>query len=81
MLNHEWIGRITMKAGRTVDGVKAEGADPRTYGSGQPRSAWSGSIRVARQAGSPHAVNDAIAITTNANPNASGSRGLAPYSR
>jgi hypothetical protein len=33
-------------------------------------------MRVARQAGKKHAAKDAIAITTNADPKASGSRGL-----
>src|SRR6266566_3079831 len=41
-----------------------------------PRSARSGSVRVARHAGRKQAVNDAMAMTTNADPNASGSRGL-----
>jgi len=36
---------------------------------------------VARQAGKKHAANAAIANTTNADPNASGSRGLTLYKR
>ena len=40
------------------------------------RRAWTGSIRVARQAGKKHAAKEASVITTNADPNASGSRGL-----
>jgi hypothetical protein len=42
----------------------------------QSRSARIGSVRVARHAGKKHAANDAMAITRNADPNASGSRGL-----
>jgi hypothetical protein len=33
-------------------------------------------MRVARQAGKKQAAKDAIVITTNADPNATGSRGL-----
>jgi hypothetical protein len=33
-------------------------------------------MRVARQAGKKHAAKEASVITTNADPNASGSRGL-----
>jgi hypothetical protein len=42
----------------------------------QSRSARSGSVRVARLAGRKHAANEAMVITTNAVPYASGSRGL-----
>src|SRR5437762_10110884 len=46
-----------------------------------PRSAQTGSVRVARHAGTTHATRDAAQITTNADPNASGSRGLTLYKR
>src|SRR5262244_2770959 len=42
----------------------------------QSRNARTGSIRGARQAGTRQAASAAIAITTKAAPNASGSRGL-----
>jgi hypothetical protein len=47
----------------------------------QPLSARSGSVRVARQAGTKQATNDATATTRNADPNAIGSRGLTLYNR
>ena len=42
----------------------------------QSRKARARSVRVARQAGKRHAANEAIAITMNADPNATGSRGF-----
>jgi hypothetical protein len=42
----------------------------------QSRSARTGSIRVARQAGRKQAANETIVITRNADPEAHGSRGL-----
>jgi hypothetical protein len=42
----------------------------------QVRSARTGSIRVARQAGSKQETSATIVMTTKARPNASGSRGL-----
>jgi len=44
--------------------------------SSQTRNARTGSTRVARQAGKKQAINATIVMTTNATPNASGSRGL-----
>src|SRR5947208_17163335 len=41
-----------------------------------PRSARSGSVRVARQAGTRHAATEAHAMTAKAAANAAGSRGL-----
>ena len=41
-----------------------------------PRIASTGSVRVARHAGTREATSDASAMTAKANPNASGSRGL-----
>ena len=46
------------------------------YAVHQSLSARTGSVRVARQAGRKQAASDAIVITTKADPNASGSRGL-----
>jgi hypothetical protein len=43
--------------------------------------ARTGSIRVARHAGKKHAASATIVMTTKADPNASGSRGLTLYSR
>jgi hypothetical protein len=40
------------------------------------RNARTGSVRAARHAGTKQAASAAIAITTKADPNASGSRGL-----
>ncbi len=47
----------------------------------QSRSARAGSVRVARHAGKKHAANAAMVMTTNAEPKASGSRGLTLYNR
>ena len=43
---------------------------------GQSRNARTGSVRIARHAGQAHAASEAIAITRNADTNASRSRGL-----
>jgi hypothetical protein len=42
----------------------------------QSRNALAGSVRIARQVGKKQATNVAVIITTNADPNAQGSRGL-----
>jgi hypothetical protein len=47
----------------------------------QSRKARARSVWVARQAGKKHTANEAIVITTTADPNASGSRGLTLYKR
>jgi hypothetical protein len=47
----------------------------------QPLRARSGSVLVARHAGTKQATRDATAITANADPNAIGSRGLTSYKR
>src|ERR1700733_5402098 len=47
----------------------------------QSRKARAGSVRVAPQAGQKHAASEATAITTSAEPNAAGSRGLTRYNK
>jgi hypothetical protein len=61
----ETLGRL-----RLVHEALGEAQDDRHY----PRNARSGSVRVARHTGRKQAVNDTMAMTTNADPNASGTR-------
>ena len=56
---------------------RRNGARQDLFGCGNySRRARAGSVRIARQAGRKHAASEAINITSNADPNASGSRGL-----
>jgi hypothetical protein len=54
--------------------VQAQRLDP--HAENQSRKTRAGSVCVARHAGKVHAASEAMVITTNAEPKASGSRGL-----
>src|SRR5713226_8879548 len=64
-----------------TNGVLESGGQWAVVAGNQSRNARTGSIRVARQAGKKHAAREAMVITTNADPKASGSRGLTLYKR
>jgi hypothetical protein len=65
-----------LNARRHALDIGSVGIRPLGRDENQSRNARTGSVRVARQAGKKHAANEAIIITTNADPNVSGSRGL-----
>src|ERR1700737_3307750 len=91
-----WTGTQKPSAGKnrpTSVGMTAKAAAHRARGiarivrriaedaRGQSRRMRAGSVRVARQAGRKQAANAATVMTTNAEPKASGSRGLTLYKR
>src|SRR5262249_46003915 len=69
------------RLGLTIDYGVAVKLRLKTIDGRYPRNASNGSVRDARHAGTREATSDARVVTANANPNASGSRGLTLYSR
>jgi len=65
--------QISWIAGYVFGGISATPSQEHTH---QSRNTRAGSVRMARQAGKRQAATEAIVITANADPNASGSLGL-----